>query len=81
MILFKNGKIFDGQAFHEGLQDVLVTEGRVDRIGPGIEADGAKRIDIGGKTVSPGVIDLHCYMRDTGCEWREDIQLAEYAVV
>ena len=79
MILFKNGKIFDGQAFHEGLQDVLVSEGRVDRIGPGIEADGAKRIDLGGKTLSPGFIDLHCHMRDPGFEWREDIRTAAAA--
>jgi len=79
MILFKNGKIFDGQFFLEGLQDVLVTEGRVERIGRDLEAEGADRVDLGGKTLSPGFIDLHCHVRDPGFEWREDIPSAAAA--
>lgn len=79
MILFKNGKVFDGRVMKEGLQDVLVKEGRVERIGRDLEIEGVPRIDLEGRTLSPGFIDLHCHMRDPGFEWREDIPSASAA--
>lgn len=43
--------------------DVAVTDGRVERVGPGLEASGAERVDASGLLVLPGVIDVHTHLR------------------
>lgn len=73
MILLKNGTIFDGDDFLEGTADVLVDDAKVVKIDPSIEEDGADEIDVKGRIVCPGFIDIHVHFRDPGFEWREDI--------
>ncbi len=79
MILFRNARIFDGLSFMEGMSEVLVSEDRVESIGTNISAPEAKPVDLKGKVLAPGFIDLHCHMRDPGFEWREDIASAARA--
>jgi len=43
--------------------DVAVAGGRIERIGPGLEADGAEVIDARGMLVLPGAIDVHTHLR------------------
>jgi len=43
--------------------DVAVADGRIERIGPGLEADGAEVVDATGLLVLPGVIDVHTHLR------------------
>ncbi len=81
MILFKNARIFDGKTLDDGLAEVLVSDGRIEQVGPEISSPEAETIDLGGKILSPGFIDLHCHMRDPGFEWREDIESASRAAV
>ena len=74
MLLLKNARLFDGLAFREGPVDILIAEGRIARIAPLLaDVDGARVIDVEGKIVSPGLIDLHAHFRDPGQEWREDL--------
>ncbi len=49
----------------EGLiaADVAVADGRIERIGPSLEADGAELIDASGLLVLPGAIDVHTHLR------------------
>src|SRR5450830_915154 len=45
--------------------DVLVRDGRIQAVGPGAAADlrsGVERIDLGGRTVVPGLWDAHTHM-------------------
>jgi dihydroorotase len=79
MILFKNAKIFDGHSFIEGQDEVLVSGSRIEALGKDLPAHGAEVIDLGGKILSPGFVDIHCHMRDPGFEWREDIHSASQA--
>lgn len=74
MILLKGGTIFDGKNILQGTADVLIEEGRVSRIAPSIEKEGVTEIDVSGKIICPGFIDIHVHFRDPGFEWREDIQ-------
>ena len=43
--------------------DVAVRDGRIERIGPKVQADGAEVIDAAGLLVLPGVIDVHTHLR------------------
>ena len=45
--------------------DLLVEDGRIGRIGPGIPADGAEVIDARGTFVLPGFVDAHHHLWET----------------
>lgn len=63
--VFKNAHVFDGERFLPGTADVLFDGGKVAAVGPnrGSAEDwaGAKVIDCSGKTLLPGLIDLHIH--------------------
>ncbi len=52
--------------------DVAIADGRVVRLGTGID-EGAIDIDASGSWVGPGFVDLHAHLREPGQEWKEDI--------
>jgi imidazolonepropionase-like amidohydrolase len=60
--LFTNVKIFDG--IREQLMDgaVLVEGNRITAVGRNLDASGAQVIDGGGRTLMPGLIDMHSHM-------------------
>ncbi|MEV0387864.1 amidohydrolase [Nonomuraea sp. NPDC050643] len=45
--------------------DVLVRDGRIDRIAPAIEAPGAQVVDVTGQLVLPGLVEAHCHLDKT----------------
>jgi imidazolonepropionase-like amidohydrolase len=62
--LFTNVNIFDGKSdtLAEGMS-VLVEENLIKQIGKGLKAgDGAKVIDGGGRTLMPGLHDMHTHI-------------------
>jgi dihydropyrimidinase len=62
--------------------DVALADGRIERIGPGLEADDAEEIDATGLLVLPGVIDVHTHLRLPDAEhpdrFRQDTVAAAY---
>lgn len=60
-LLIRGGTVFDGRGGEGVLADVLIEDGKVQRIGPKLEAAGAKVIDATGAWVTPGFIDLHTH--------------------
>lgn len=61
--------------------DVLVRGGRVERIGPGLDAGDARVIDAAGCLVAPGLIDPHVHLREPGGTHKEDIASGTAAAV
>ena len=60
--LIRDGLVFDGTGAEGRRLDVLVDDGIVTRLAPGIDApDGATVIDAKGCWVTPGFIDLHTH--------------------
>ena len=60
--------------------DVAVTDGRIERIGPGLEAENVDVLDATGLLVLPGVIDVHTHLRLPDAErpdrFRQDTEAA-----
>lgn len=71
-ILLKGGRVIDPANGIDGINDVLVENGVVAAIKENIEADGAEVIDVAGKVVTPGLIDMHVHFREPGQEAKED---------
>ena len=56
-----------------GAADLLVEDGIIVKIEKNIECEDAEVIDAKGRFVMPGMVDLHCHLRDPGLEYKEDI--------
>jgi len=66
-VLVKGGTVV--RASGARLADVLVRDGRIVEVGPGVHADGETVIDATGMLVLPGVVDPHTHFElDTGSE-------------
>ena len=72
-LLLKGGRIIDPANGRDEVADLLVEDGKVAEIKPGIEAGDAEEIDCSGKVVVPGFIDIHVHLREPGFEESETI--------
>ena len=62
-LLLKGGTVLDPSSRLDGAMDVAVEQGAIARIAPQIaETEAARTIDVRGKTVTPGLIDLHAHV-------------------
>lgn len=61
--------------------DLLIENGKIAEIGNDLRAASAEKIDAKGKTVFPGLIDMHVHLREPGFEYKEDIASGSAAAV
>lgn len=78
-ILIKNGRVLDPATGTDGIADVLVEEGRIRAVEPGILAEADRILDADGCFVMPGFIDLHVHLRDPGYEYKETVETGSAA--
>ncbi len=80
MLIIKGGYVIDPLTGTEGLKDILVNDGRIEKIagqGYSFEESGEEEltvIDVTGKDVAPGLVDCHVHFRDPGFTYKEDIE-------
>lgn len=73
-ILLRNANIVDPSIGVDTEADILLVDGRIERIGTGLAAPGNARIvDLGGNLVAPGFFDMHVHFREPGFEHKETI--------
>ncbi len=72
-LLIKNGLVVDPANKIEDKLDVLVNNGKIEKVGKNISDKGAKVIDAKGCLVIPGMIDMHVHFREPGFEYKETI--------
>ncbi|WP_353892241.1 dihydroorotase [Proteinivorax hydrogeniformans] len=77
-MLFKNGSIFIKGKLSKA--DILVESGKIVKISDKIEKD-LPSVDITGKVVLPGFIDIHTHLRTPGQEYKENIESGTKAAV
>lgn len=79
-VLIRGGRVVDPLSGRDEVADVLVREGRIEEVGPGI-GGGGEVFDAAGKLVFPGLIDLHVHLREPGYEYKETILTGTRAAV
>jgi len=73
-LLVKNGRVIDPANNTDGVQDVLIAQGKIERVGKRLEAPvGAEVVDAARKIVCPGFIDIHVHLREPGHEYKETV--------
>lgn len=73
-ILIKGGRVVDPANCVDETADVLICDGRIEKIGAELTAREADVINAEGKIVMPGLIDLHVHFREPGFEYKETIE-------
>lgn len=85
-LLLKGGQVFDGERTRAKTTDILISEGRIAAIDSNL-AGGVQGtadvilVDVSGKWVFPGFIDLHVHLREPGQEQKETIATGTRAAV
>ncbi len=76
-ILLKGGRVVDPSRKADGPMDLLIENGKIVRTGKELPKEGiapdAEVIDLRGKLVVPGLIDMHTHLREPGFEYKETI--------
>ncbi len=73
--ILTGGRVVDPSQNIDRDADVLIEGDRIVAItSPGEAANGAEKIDVRGKVVVPGLIDIHVHLREPGFEYKEDIE-------
>lgn len=82
-LLIKGGRVVDPANGVDEILDILADDGVIVEVKRGIDAagEGARAIDAAGKTVVPGLIDMHVHFREPGYEHKETIETGSWAAV
>ena len=81
-LLIVGGHVVDPVNSVDEKLDVLIADGKIEKIGKNIKADsGVQTIEAGGHYVVPGLIDMHVHFREPGGEHRETIETGCHAAV
>lgn len=75
-ILIEGGRIIDPTNGRDEVGDLLIKEGIIAEVAPAIslKKGSFQKIDALGKIVIPGMIDLHCHLREPGFEYKETLK-------
>jgi len=75
-LLLTGGRIIDPANHLDAQADLLICEGKIAALGAEAATQappGAKRLDVHGRVVCPGLIDLHVHLREPGQTAKETI--------
>lgn len=79
--LIKNGRVVDPADNIDDCLDVLISGGKIERVGKDISAEDAEVIDAKNCIVAPGLVDMHAHLREPGREDEETIFTGARAAV
>ena len=73
-LLISGGRIIDPASGRDEVIDLLLESGSIKKTGQGLVAGrGVKKVDASGLLVIPGLIDMHCHLREPGLEYKETV--------
>jgi len=81
-MLLKGGRVIDPSQKIDDILDVLIEGGKIAAVGRNLGDDGKGRkkdpgvtvLDLKGKLVVPGLIDIHTHLREPGYEYKETVE-------
>ncbi len=82
-IFIKGGHVLDPVNNIDEVTNILVEDGVISEVGndPDLEGVAMEVIDAEGMYVVPGLVDMHCHLRDPGQEYKEDIETGTKAAL
>ncbi len=88
-MLLRGGRVIDPSQKIDDVMDVLIEGGKIAATGRNLveDAKGKKKdpgltvIDVKGKLVVPGLIDIHTHLREPGYEYKETVESGCQAAV
>ena len=80
-ILLKNGNLIDYKTKVNGIYDVLIEDDKISKISKNIDENADRIIDCTNLKIIPGMIDIHCHLREPGFEYKETIETGAKSAV
>ena len=80
-ILLKNGNLIDYKTKVNGIYDILIEDEKISKIGRNINENVDRIINCTNLKVIPGMIDIHCHLREPGFEYKETIETGAKSAV
>ena len=80
-LLLKNGTVIDYANRINGKKDILVENDKIIKVEDTINDSDAKEVDCSGLYIMPGMIDIHCHLREPGGEHKETIETGSRSAV
>lgn len=81
MILLKNGTVIDYANNIQDVMDILIDDEKIVKLEKNIDLNVEKVIDCSGLYIMPGMIDMHCHLREPGGEHKETIETGSLSAV
>jgi dihydroorotase len=72
-ILLKSGRLIDPVTRRDTTCDILLIDGRIEKMGNNLKDSSADVVDLKGKVVAPGFLDMHVHLREPGFEHKETV--------
>lgn len=80
-ILLKNGTVIDYKNSIFEQYDILIENDTIKKLAKNIEENADTVIDCTGLYIMPGMIDIHCHLREPGFEYKETIETGSKSAV
>ena len=80
-VLLKNGKVIDFATQIQEKNDILIENDKIIKIQKEINEIADKIIDCTNLNIIPGMIDMHCHLREPGFEYKETIETGSRSAV
>lgn len=72
-LLLKGGRVIDPSQKLDEVADVLIRDGKIAEVAKDLKAENVEVKDVTGMIVCPGLVDIHCHLREPGLERKETI--------
>ena len=82
--LLKNGTVLDYASNTNDVMDILIVNDKIEKIGKNLDMQEItidKVIDCTNLSIMPGMIDIHCHLREPGFEYKETIETGSKSAV
>ena len=80
-MVLKNGTVLDYASKTNEKLDILIEDGKIIKIEKEINENVDKSIDCTNLYIMPGMIDMHCHLREPGFEYKETIETGSRSAV
>lgn len=81
-LLLKNGRVIDYKSQTDEVRDILIENETITKIEKNIICEDANKvIDCTNLNIIPGMIDMHCHLREPGFEYKETIKTGAKSAV